>query len=303
MIKPVNFRYNNETASNNHYQKIIEGLTDDEAQEQALSEFNSLVLKLRSNGVTVIVVSDTYETDTPDAIFPNNWISFHEDGNVGIYPMFAENRRLERREDILEMLEDKGFNIENVIDYSEAEDDGIFLEGTGSMVLDRVNRKAYAVLSERTDEDMFIEFCDDFEYLPIIFSGSQLVNGTRVPIYHTNVMMTIADDYAIICLEAIESKKERKQVISFLKEDGKEIIAINQKQLSLFAGNMLQVGGENGDKFLVMSKTAFENLTEIQIETIEKYNRIIFASLETIEACGGGSARCMMAEVFLPKNV
>jgi hypothetical protein len=301
MVQPVNFRYNAETACNNYYQKVIEGLTDEKAQEQALKEFDNFVSKLKDNGINVIVVQDTKFPDTPDSIFPNNWISFHANGNVGIYPMFAENRRLERREDILDILEKEGFEIENIIDYSEAENDNIFLEGTGSMILDRVNRKVYASLSKRTDEDLLIEFCDDFEYTPIIFTSYQTVNGTREPIYHTNVMMAIADDYAIACLDSIDDKKEKKAFAQSLKEDGKEIIPISEDQVNRFAGNMLQVSNNNGEKFLVMSNSAYKSLHPEQVEIIEKYNPIIHSSLDTIEACGGGSARCMMAEIFLPK--
>lgn len=302
MVQPVNFRYNAETACNNYYQKIIEGLTDEKAQEQALIEFNNYVEKLKNHGINVVVVQDTKEPDTPDSIFPNNWISFHNNGNVGIYPMFAKNRRLERREDILELLEKENFLINNVIDYTEAEQDEYYLEGTGSMILDRINHKVYATLSKRTDEDLLIEFCDDFEYSPIIFNSYQTVNGTRELIYHTNVMMTIADDYAIVCLDSIDDKKEKKAIVKSLKENGKEIITISESQVDRFAGNMLQIGSKDGKKFLVMSNSAFKSLNKKQIAIIEKYNPIIHSSLDTIEACGGGSARCMMAEVFLPKE-
>lgn len=301
MIKPVNFRYNSETATNNYYQKVIDGLSDDKAQENALEEFNNFVEKLRSNGVDVVVVEDTKSPDTPDSIFPNNWISFHSNGTVGLYPMFAKNRRLERRDDVLDILEESGMQIESVLDYTEAENDDIYLEGTGSIVLDRVNKKAYAALSKRTDEDLFIEFCEDFEYTPVIFNSYQSVGDNREQIYHTNVMMAIADEYAIICLDTIDDKKEKKAVVASLKEDGKEIIDISEDQVNRFAGNMLQVGSSDGEKFLVMSTSAFESLTDKQKATIEKYNPIIHSSLDTIEACGGGSARCMMAEVFLPK--
>ena len=303
MVQPVNFRYNTETSCNNYYQKVIEGLTDDKAQKQALEEFNDFVFKLRDKGVNVIVIEDTTQTDTPDSIFPNNWISLHSSGDIGIYPMFAKNRRLERREDILNTLEEEGFTINNIIDYSEAENDGLFLEGTGSMVLDRVNEKVYASLSERTDEDLLIEFCDDFEYTPVTFTSYQTVNGTREPIYHTNVMMAIADEYVVVCLDSIGDKKEKKAFAKSLKEDGKEIITISEDQVNRFAGNMLQVCSNDGNKFLVMSNSAFKSLNKIQIEAIEKYNPIIHSSLDTIEACGGGSARCMMAEVFLPKGM
>lgn len=303
MIRPISFRMNEQTAVNNYYQKELDSVTPESIQFKALQEFDNYVDKLRSFGVNVIVLSDNKNADTPDSIFPNNWVSFHESGDVGLYPMFAENRRLERREDVLIALEEEGFIIENVVDYTEAESEGFFLEGTGSIALDRQNEKAYCALSPRADEDLFIEFCEDFEYTPVSFVAYQTVNGERLPIYHTNVMMALAETFAIICLECIDDKKERKNVSANLRADGKEIIAITEKQVASFAGNMLQVTGANNESYLVMSKAAHESLTPHQIKTIEKHCKIISSSLDTIEACGGGSARCMMAEVFLPKSV
>lgn len=302
MVRPASFRMNEQTAVNNYYQKELETLTPETVQFRALQEFDAFVDKLRAKGVHVIVINDNKEFDTPDAVFPNNWISFHEDGDVGLYPMFAENRRLERREDILETIEEAGFVIENIVDYTSAEEESIFLEATGSLLLDRQNSKAYCALSPRADEDLFIEFCEDFEYTPISFVAYQTVDSARLPIYHTNVMMSLTEDFAVICLECIDDKKERKNVIANLKEDGKEIIAISEKQVTNFAGNMLQVVGENEQRFMVMSKSAYECLNKQQIASIEKYCEIIYSSLDTIEACGGGSARCMMAEVFLQKS-
>jgi len=302
MIRPVQFRMNEQTAVNNYYQKILDNLNPETVQFKAVQEFDNFVEKLRGIGVNVIVVEDTKETDTPDSIFPNNWMSFHENGSVALYPMFAENRRLERREDIFEILEKQGFKIENFVDYTSAEDDELFLEGTGSLLLDRVNRKAYCALSPRADEDLLIEFCEDFEFTPIPFISNQTVDGKRLPIYHTNVMMALAETFAIICLDSIDDKKERKNVIKHLKEDGKEIIAITEQQVNNFAGNMLQVIGANDVRYMVMSSSAYNCLTEGQKSTIEKHCKILHSSLDTIEACGGGSARCMMAEVFLPKK-
>lgn len=301
MIRPVSFRMNEQTAVNNYYQKVLSNLTPENVQFKALQEFDNFVEKLRSKGVNVIVVNDIIEPDTPDSIFPNNWVSFHENGDVGLYPMFAKNRRLERREDILDTLESKGFEIMNIVDYTSAESEGVFLEGTGSLLLDRVNQKAYCALSPRADEDLFIEFCEDFEYTPVSFVAYQTVNNERLPIYHTNVMMCLAEDFAVICLDCIDDKKERKNVLNHLKEDGKEIITISEGQVTNFAGNMLQVLGENDKRYLVMSKSAYESLNKHQLNSIEKHCEIIYSSLDTIEACGGGSARCMMAEVFLPK--
>jgi hypothetical protein len=302
MIRPVAFRMNEQTAVNNYYQKVVDGLTPENVNAKAQEEFDAFVANLQAHGVNVIVVEDTLQPDTPDSVFPNNWISFHQEGDVVLYPMFAENRRLERREDVLEILEEKGFIIENVVDYTSAESENIFLEGTGSIILDRVNEKAYCALSPRADEELFIEFCEDMEYTPIIFQAFQTINNERKHIYHTNVMMCIADDFTVICADCIDDKAERKMVLDHLKKDGKEIILITEDQVNHFAGNMLQVLDANQQKYLVMSNSAYQSLTPMQITTIEKHNPIIHASIDIIEACGGGSARCMMAEVFLPKE-
>ena len=302
MIRPVNFRMNEQTAVNNYYQQELTGVLPASVNAKAQQEFDDFVIKLQNNGVEVMVVNDTKKPSTPDSIFPNNWISFHENGDVGLFPMFAENRRLERREDVLTILEEKGFEIENIVDYTEAEEESVFLEGTGSMILDRQNRKAYCALSPRADEELFIEFCEDFEYTPVVFTANQTVDKQREAIYHTNVMMCVATEFAIICLAAIDDKKERKNVLKHLKENGKEVIAISEQQVHEFAGNMLEVKGINGQQYLVMSTAAFASLRKEQRQKIEKYVTIIHSSLETIETCGGGSARCMMAEVFLPKT-
>jgi hypothetical protein len=248
------------------------------------------------------VVDDIKEEDTPDSIFPNNWVSFHESGDIALYPMFAENRRKERRLEYFAKLEEAGFKITNIVDYTSAEEDDLFLEGTGSLLLDRVNRKAYCAISPRADEDLLIEFCEDFEFTPVIFTANQDVDGRRKPIYHTNVMMCLAENFAVICLDSIDDKKERKNVLKHLKQDGKEIIEISEIQMHSFAGNMLQVQGAFGKKFLVMSQQAHESLTKEQISRIEKHCEILSSDLRIIETCGGGSARCMMAEVFLPKS-
>ncbi|MEP0262766.1 arginine deiminase-related protein [Dokdonia sp.] len=302
MIRPVNFRMNEQTAVNNYYQKVIDGVTPETLLQNAQDEFDNFVKKLEAVGIQVVVVDDVKETDTPDAHFPNNWISFHHSGRVALYPMFAENRRTERREDILDTLESKGFSITDVIDYSSAEEESLFLEGTGSLLLDRVNRKAYCALSPRADEELLIEFCEDFEYTPVIFTANQTVEGKRLPIYHTNVMMCLGKAFSVICIDSIDDKKERKNVIKHLKEDGKEIIAITENQVVHFAGNMLELKGTNDISYLVMSNAAHQSLTKVQINQIEKHATILSSSLDIIEACGGGSARCMMAEVFLPKK-
>ena len=300
MVRPVRFRMNEETVVNNYFQEEMD-LKNEEINRQAQQEFDVFVHKLREVGVKVIGVDDIYEQNTPDSVFANNWITFHQNGNVAIYPMFAENRRRERREDILDKVEEEGFLIENVYDYTDAEQENIFLEGTGAMVLDRVHRKAYCALSPRADEELFIEFCEDFEYTPVIFKAYQEVDGKQVPIYHTNVMMALGEDFAIVCLDTITEKSERKNLLHHLKEDKKEIISITPKQMCQYAGNMLQVQGKDST-YLVMSDTAYNALTPQQIQTIEKYTQILHSNLETIETCGGGSARCMLAEVFNPRN-
>jgi hypothetical protein len=302
MIRPVAFRMNEQTAVNNYYQKVIDDLLPATVNAKAQQEFDTFVAKLRAVGVDVIVVDDTTEPNTPDSIFPNNWISFHENGDVALYPMFAENRRQERREELLDILEEKGFFIENIVDYTSAEEDGYFLEGTGSIVLDRANGKAYCALSPRADEELFIEFCEDFDLNPIIFEAFQTVNGERKLIYHTNVMMCLGETYAVICADAIDDKKERKMVLDSLKGDEKEVILITEDQLNNFAGNMLEVKGANDRRYLVMSTSAYKSLTKKQIEQLEEHVTILNSSLDTIEACGGGSARCMMAEIFLPRE-
>lgn len=301
MIRPVHFRMNEQTAINNYFQEDLD-IKNADINAKAQEEFDAYVEKLRAVGINVIVEEDDKLLDTPDSIFPNNWVSFHENGNVGLYPMFAENRRKERREEIFTRLEKEGFKINNIVDYTAAETEGVFLEGTGSLLLDRVNDKAYCALSPRADEGLFIEFCEDFEYTPVVFTAFQTVDGKRMPIYHTNVMMCLAETFAVTCLDTIDDKKERKSVIKSLKEDGKEIINITEDQVANFAGNMLQVKGKDDKLYLIMSQAAFDSLSAEQIKAIEKHCDILSSSLETIETCGGGSARCMMAEVFLPKG-
>lgn len=302
MVRPAAFRLNEETAVNNYYQNKDIKFKNIDVNKQAQEEFDTMVKKLRAAGVNIVIFHDDGSNDTPDSVFPNNWVSFHENGDIALYPMFAVNRRRERREEVIKQLENTGFKIKNVVDYTIAEDDNLFLEGTGSLVLDRINKKAYCALSPRADEELLIEFCEDFEYTPVIFTAYQTVKGDRLPIYHTNVMMCIAKDYAVICLDCIDDKKERKNVIQHLKEDRKEIIEITEDQVNNFAGNMLEVQDTNGNSITVMSQSAYESLTSQQRASIEKYSKILSSSLTTIETLGGGSARCMMAEVFLPKG-
>lgn len=298
LVRPVNFRMNEQTAVNNFFQEDLD-LLNSEINRQAQEEFDTFVSALRTEGLEVIVIDDRSETDTPDSIFPNNWISFHEDGTVVIYPMYAENRRKERREDILDLLEERGYEIRQVVDYTSAEQDGLFLEGTGSILMDRLNQKAYCALSDRASEPLFIQFCEDFEVTPVIFTANQSVDGKRLPIYHTNVMMCIAEDFTVICLDAIDDRQERKNVLDHIRNDGREVVEITEAQMHAFAGNMLQVLGRNEERLMVMSTSAHNSLSPEQVKQIEVTSRIVSSPLDTIETCGGGSARCMMAEVFL----
>jgi len=297
MIEPVAFGYNKETAVNNYFQQKKNSGAED-IQSRAHAEFNGMVEKLRAKKVNVLVVKDIPEPHTPDSIFPNNWISFHADGRVALYPMFAENRRTERRVEILNMVVEKGFKILDIVDYTDAEKQNRFLEGTGSIILDRVNKIAYAALSERTDKSLFLQFCQDFDYKAVIFTANQTVDQKRLPVYHTNVMMCLADRYAVICLDTIDNIDERKTVENCLIQSGKEIKVISEEQMQHFAGNMLQVENTDGKHFLVVSQSAFDSLTTIQIHQLTVYNELIVVAIPTIEKYGGGSVRCMMAEIF-----
>ena len=300
MIRPNNFGFNEETANDNHYQN--KEFFESNSNENAQKEFDNMVKNLKQNGVSVHVFQDDDVNYTPDSIFPNNWISFHENGDIGLYPMYAKNRRLERRPEVLEFLEERGFGIENIVDYSGAESENKFLEGTGSMILDRENRIAYCSISNRSNEDLFIDFCEDFEFTPVLFNSYQSVGDERLPIYHTNVMMCVTMSYVVICLDAIDDKKQRENVSEFIKKSEKELINISENQVEKFAGNMLELLNDKGESVLVMSKSAENSLSENQKNTITNYSKIISSDINTIELCGGGSARCMMAEIFLPKK-
>ena len=299
MVEPIAFGYNAQTAENNYFQVEQK---DADIQTKALEEFNSFVDKLKSKGINVITVKDTLNPHTPDSIFPNNWVSFHDDGKVVLYPMFAPNRRVERRADILEILKDNGFEITEIEDLSHFENQQKFLEGTGSMIFDHDHKIAYGSVSLRLDEELFRQFCTKFGFRPVVFHSYQNAGGERLPIYHTNVMMCVADKFVVICLECIDDELEREKVQEVIKSTQKEIIEISEDQMQQFAGNMLQVQNEAGEKFLVMSESAYRSLTAQQISAIEKYCEIIYSDLNTIETNGGGSARCMLAEVFLPKK-
>jgi hypothetical protein len=293
MIRPNRFDFNKETAVNNSFQ-IHSG--DSSVPEKALQEFDQFVNELRLNQIDVTVVQDTAEPYTPDSIFPNNWISFHSDGSICLYPMFAENRRNERKPTVLFQLSSK-FEITNTVDFTEQEKRGRFLEGTGSMVLDREHKIAYACISVRTDENVLQQFCDEMGYTPIVFEA---FDTEGYPIYHTNVMMCVADKYAVICLDSIQNEVEKENLAQSLSGSGKMIIPISTDQMNQFAGNMLQVENALGTKYLVMSTQAYKSLTADQIHQMNQFNSIIHSDISTIEKNGGGSARCMIAEVFLP---
>ncbi len=290
MVRPVSFGYNEQTAVNNSFQQ--QGFEKD-AQECALQEFDSFVKLLIENDITVEVVYDTIDPPTPDSIFPNNWFSTHP-GILVLYPMFAENRRNERREDIISLVKNKA-HISKVIDLTEWENKQKFLEGTGSLVLDRVNNIAYACKSPRTAEEVIEEFASALDYEYIIFEATDK-DGKQI--YHTNVMMCIGTEFAVVCLDSINNIDERVSLIESLEEDGKEIVEISLEQMENFAGNMIELTNSKGEHLLIMSERAKESLDEEQLNTLESFCKIISPNLTTIENNGGGSARCMIAEMF-----
>ena len=293
MIRPVNFNFNAETAINNSFQSKS---NDTDIQKKALFEFESFISTLKKKGIDIMVVDDTMDPYTPDSIFPNNWISFHDNATILLYPMFAINRRFEKKEHVLKKIKER-FLVLNTIDLSHYELNNVFLEGTGSMVLDRDNQIAYACLSPRTDQLVLQAFCNKMGFEPISFIAVDISNQ---PIYHTNVMMCVADSFVVICMDSIKDNNQKKLVSDKIKHTGKEIIEITFEQMNLFAGNMLQVNNLQGEVFTVMSSQAYHSLTQKQIDRIEFFNTILHADISTIETNGGGSARCMMAEVFLP---
>jgi len=295
MIRPVDFKFNEQTAGNNKFQQASE---QNGVQDLALKEFDQFLELLRNNGVDVTVINDTIDPETPDSIFPNNWISFHDNAEIFLYPMFSENRRLERRKDIIEQLGAK-FSIDMVTDLSEYENQELFLEGTGSMVLDREHKLAYACLSLRTNEQVLADWCRISGYTAVTFKAD---DQDGFPIYHTNVMMCIGDDFVVICLESIQNYQEREMVMQYLIQTEKEIIEISMDQMNHFAGNMLQVKNKKDDGLLVMSEQAYTSLTEMQVFLLEKYCRLVHSPLDTIEKNGGGSARCMLAEIHLEER-
>ncbi len=298
MIRPVRFDLNEQTVASNAFQQRERTESGDAIQKAARAEFDQFVKRLKKEGVQVIVFDDTLEPATPDSIFPNNWVSFHQDATVYLYPMQALNRRLERRMDIIKGLQARGFSVKNIRDTSNSEADNMFLEGTGSMVLDRTNRKVYACLSPRTHPQLLDKWCAEMNYTPIVFHAHD-ANGQEI--YHTNVVMCVADGYAVVCMEAVRDAQERENIEQALEETGHEIVEISLDQMNRFAGNMLQVRTDKDIPLLVMSEQAYDALDIGQVFVIQSYNPILSSPIPTIERYGGGSARCMMAEVFLPR--
>lgn len=300
MIRPASFRMNEETAVNNAYQKAAEKGVD--TVQRAQAEFDGLVDALRENGIAVCIQEDDPDADTPDALFPNNWVSFHRDGRVGLYPMFAANRRRERREELLIRLStDWDRELSEIVDFTEFEAHNVFLEGTGSLILDRTHNFAYAAIGPRTDQDAAHHFCQAFGYELIPFTASQTAGDTSDPIYHTNVMLAIGTEWAVVCDEIIPDEKERHSVLDALSASGRTVLRITSDQVNGFAGNVLEVRNDSGECFVAMSSAAHSAFSPEQRETLSGLARLIHAPIPTIEQLGGGSVRCMLAEVFLPK--
>jgi hypothetical protein len=303
MIRPSKFGYNKETALNNTYQNIDNTQSNIDISIQAKNEFDNFVKVLKNHNINVLVFNDTLDTYTPDSLFPNNWISTHDSGIICLYPMFAQNRRLERRDDIVSYLIEN-FKVTKVVNelilYEEEER---FLEGTGSMVLDRCNKIAYAAISNRTDEKVFNLWCSKFNYNPVSFHTQLLLNGQVEPIYHTNVLMSICSSMVFICFDVCSYENEKKNLLNWFNKTNKEVIEISIEQKKCFLGNVIEIKNNQNELYLVMSTKAFNALNDSQIKTIHKYSQIIHSPLDTIEYFGGGGARCMIAELFLKNKL
>lgn len=296
MVRPAHFGFNEETAASNAFQTKNSLLSNEEISRLALAEFDAFADKLRAAGIRVLVVEDTPSPLKTDAVFPNNWITTHSDGVVVTYPMYSPMRRLERRRDIIDQLSET-FVVTNWLRLEQHEAEQVYLEGTGSMILDRTNHIVYACRSIRTDEQLLREFADGMRYRTVVFDA---VDPAGMPIYHTNVMMALADTFAIVCLDSITQEAERQEFIRSLESTDKEVIPISYDQMMHYAGNMLQVRNDQGASFLVMSQQAYQSLLPAQLEAIQHHSHILYSDLQTIEKYGGGSARCMLAEIFLP---
>jgi len=298
MVRPDHFSFNSETAQSNAFQSNKLICENQNIRKLALEQFDQFVHLLKSHGINVMVFDSPKDQMAPDAVFPNNWISMHEDGKLIIYPMLTKNRRVERNPLVIDEIS-RYFNVSEIIDISASEEDGKILEGTGSLIFDHVNKVAYANESPRTDKHLFYDICEKLDYEGVYFKAT---DKQGVDIYHTNVMMTIGAGYAVICQEAID-KSDVSEVINKLEGSGLEVIEISYQQMSHFAGNMIQLQNNKGENFLVMSKSAYEILTEKQRNQLQKYNELLYSDISTIESIGGGSARCMIAGIhLLPKE-
>ena len=298
MVKPANFGFNWDTADNNAFQKNDQRLTRKEIIKEARKEFDAFADLLQDAGIQVHIYHEKEGSASTDSIFPNNWFSCHKDGSFITYPMFSEKRRTERESGVVLEL-GKKYQIEEHLRLEKWEKENLFLEGTGSMVLDRQHKIAYACRSNRTSEAVLDEFCDVLEYSKFLFDA---VDRTGLPIYHTNVMMAVGTSFAIICLDALKNEEQKNNLVDSFRKTKKEIIDISLDQMERFAGNMIQVKNKEGDHFLVMSTCAFDSLTTKQIVRMEERTKILHSDLKIIETYGGGSARCMMAEIFLHPN-
>jgi len=295
MVRPFSFRSNEETAVNNFFQS--QEVNQDNIADLALAEFDNFTRLLKSAGIKIITLQDQGLKNTPDSIFPNNVISF-QPNQVILYPMFAKNRRLERSLNYLGQLENLGYHFDKVIDYSIYEDQNKFLEGTGVLILDHTYRIAYCAISDRSNLELLNIYCEDQQYKPISFHAGQTVHGKLLPIYHSNVMMSIGTNFCLICMETIKSEDEKNMLLQSFSNTRKEVIEISENQMNHFAGNILEVKNREQEPIICMSTQAFESLNEEQIKQLEKFGAILHAPLYTIEKYGGGSARCMMAELF-----
>ena len=298
MVRPANFGFNTETAASNAFQTDDKSLTINEIQQRAIQEFDKMVNILRGRAVNVLVAEDSAAPVKTDAIFPNNWITSHADGTMVLYPMFAPSRRLERSEAIQELLQDT-FNVKKKIHFEHYEAMERYLEGTGSMILDRQNEICYACLSPRTERVLLDEWCDTLHFKRVAFTAT---DGNGQEIYHTNVMMALGETFVVICLETVRDEAEKMNLVKHFETTKKDIVDISLDQMMLFAGNMLQVRNDFGETFLVMSQQAFESLNPSQVAHIQRHTEILSVDIKTIETYGGGSARCMMAEIFFEKR-
>ena len=293
MIRPSSFGYNEDTSKDNFFQSKVDNMNDNEIQLAAIYEFENMCSILRKNGINIIVCENEKNKNLSDDVFPNNWISFHKDKYV-IHSMYAESRRKEKNISFIETLNNNGFNYSLLNDYTKYEESDVFLEGTGSVVLDRKNKVAYCAISKRSDLNLFEKFCKDIGYSPITFTSYDTNGGV---VYHTNVMMSIGDDFILVCLESILDEDERKKVKESIEITGRNIIEINLKQMECFAGNLLQLG-EKGNKIIVISQLAFSSLTTNQKEILSSESKILNIPIPIIQKCGGGSVRCMIAELI-----